>query len=491
MPLGEQTLNIGGMTCASCVGRVEKTLSRVPGVADVQVNLMTALATIHTQHEVAPDDLVAAVERAGYTASPVMPDMPGMDMSHPEPFWRVALGLALAVPITLPMLAAPFGVMIMLPGWVQAALASPVLLWLGAGITTAGLKSVRMLSPSMDALVAMGTWAAYLLSLGLLVNGAPDLYFDSAALVIALVLLGRYLESRARHQASIALRDLAKLRPERATRRRDGVDEDVDMAAVRVGDLVVVKPGAAVPVDGEVVEGHSDLDQSTLTGESLPVAVCVGAAVMAGAINLSGLLVVRTQKLGGETALGTLIRLVEAAQAAKPAVQRLADQISLYFVPAVFLIACGTLGFWLWEGVGFALAIVNAVSVLVIACPCALGLAAPAAVMAGLGAAARHGILIRDVAAFAQAGGIRSIVFDKTGTLTEGKPRLIAHHAVVGLADEAMLSLAAGLQAGSLHPLAIALMEAAAKPAPVCHDMQEYPGFGVGGTVAGRALKLG
>ncbi len=483
----DQTISVGGMTCAACVTRVEKVLAKVPGVSGADVNLMTGLATVHTREAVAPAALLAAVERAGYTAAVAKS---GGEALHVPPFWPVALALAFALPITLPMLLSPFGVP-MLPGWAQCILATPVQFWLGGRIAIDGVKSVRAGAPSMDALVALGTWAAFGLSFYGMLSGMTHLYFDSSALVIGLVLLGRFLEARARGQAGAALRDLAKLRPDTAIVRRDGADVEVPLAAVVVTDLVIVKPGARVPVDGVVEDGHSDLDEAALTGESLPVARGPGEKVMAGAVNLSGLLVVRAETVGEETALGRLIRLVEAAQARKPAVQQLADRISAWFVPAVMVLALATLGFWLWHGAGAEVAIVTAVSVLVIACPCALGLATPAAVMAGIGAAARQGILIRDTRALGKAGSIRTIVFDKTGTLTEGRPVLMAQQAVAGLDAEEMLRLAAALQAGSLHPLARAVLAAVQGEVQPCGDMQEFPGLGVGGTVNGRALRLG
>jgi len=480
----EQVLIVGGMTCAACVSRVEKVLKRVPGVSAAEVDLMTGQARVHYAGTVSTASLAEAITRAGYTAAAAPPP--------PEPFWPVGIALALSLPIALSMVVAAFGGP-MLPGWVQLALATPVLLWFGSGFVVRGWKSIRVGAPSMDALVAIGTWAAFLLSLFNLFGPMPDmasLYFDSAALVIALVLLGRFLEGRARRQAGAALRDLARLQPARVTRIAGDVVEEIDLIALRPGETFRVRPGERVAADGVIVEGHSEQDEAALTGESLPRDKAAGDAVLAGALNLSGLLLVRAEKIGAETALGRTVRLVEDAQGRKPAVQKLADRISAVFVPVVLVIALATLGGWLLHGASASEAIVNAVSVLVIACPCALGLATPAAIMAGTGAAARHGIVLRDPDVLATAHRVRTMVFDKTGTLTEGKPRLIACTPVATSIARDVLSIAAALQQGSLHPLARAVL-AKAPPGKAAEHMQEFPGRGVGGVVEGREFRLG
>jgi P-type Cu+ transporter len=482
--MSEQTVMVGGMTCAACVSRVEKVLRRVPGVEAAAVDLMTGRAVVRASDEVAYDALAAAISRAGYvpSAAPLPPD----------PVWPVCVALALSLPIAISMLGGMFGGK-MLPGWAQLALAAPVQLWFGSGFVARGWKSLRNLSPSMDALVAIGTWAAFLLSLtnmfGPMRDMAP-LYFDSAALVIALVMLGRLLEGRARLQAGAALRDLARLQPARVARVTGEGSEEVDLAALRVGDLVRIRPGERVPADGVVVEGRSEQDEAALTGESLPRAKGPGDAVLAGALNLSGLLTVRAEKIGAETALGRTVRLVEAAQGRKPPVQKLADRISAVFVPAVLAVALATLAGWLIEGARASTAIVDAVSVLVIACPCALGLATPAAIMAGAGAAARAGIVLRDPDALGVARHISTMVFDKTGTLTEGKPRLVACDPAPGVSRDEALRIAAALQSGSLHPLARAVLEAA-PGVEAAQDVTDFPGRGIGGRVEGRDYRLG
>jgi Cu+-exporting ATPase len=357
---------------------------------------------------------------------------------------------------------------------------------LGSRFVHAGIGSIRAGSASMDVLVALGSWAAFLLSLYDLRFGGP-LYFESAALVITLVLLGRYLESRARRETGAAIRALAALQPGEALVRRDGTEHKTALADLRVGDLVVARPGERVAVDGVLVEGSGALDASHLTGESLPLEVVPGAKVMAGAINLSALLVIRAEHVGAETILGQMIRLVEHAQANKPPIQKLADRISAVFVPVVLVIAALTYGGWLLAGASQGGAILNAVSVLVIACPCALGLATPAAVMAGTGVAARFGILIRDTDVLGHAGSVRTVVFDKTGTLTEGRPKLVE---TLGDAPDQVLAWAAALQSGSLHPLARAVL-AASGPVVPARDVRDLPGRGVTGWVGDDELRLG
>ena len=485
----EQVLIVGGMTCAACVSRVEKVLKRVPGVSAAEVDLMTGQARVQVASTVCMASLSEAITRAGYTSAAAPPPT--------APFWPVGIALAFSLPIAISMVVAALGGK-MLPGWVQLVLATPVLLWFGSGFVVRGWKSIRVGAPSMDALVAIGTWAAFLLSLYNLF-GPPSqmampemapLYFDSSALVIALVLFGRFLEGRARRQAGAALRDLARLQPARVTRIVGEVAEEIDLIVLRPGETFRVRPGERVAADGVIVEGHSEQDEAALTGESLPRDKAVGDSVLAGALNLSGLLSVRAEKIGAETALGRTVRLVEAAQGRKPAVQKLADRISAVFVPVVLVIALITLVGWMLHGASASVAIVNAVSVLVIACPCALGLATPAAIMAGTGAAARHGIVLRDPDVLATAHRIRTMVFDKTGTLTQGKPRLMSCTPVAASTKDDVLSIAAALQQGSLHPLARAVL-AVAPLGKAAAQMQEFPGRGVGGVVEGQEFRLG
>ncbi|MBA4110574.1 MAG: copper-translocating P-type ATPase [Leptothrix sp. (in: Bacteria)] len=501
MPLHEWTMSIEGMSCASCVGRVERALSKVPGVTSAQVNLATEMATVQaSQDNVDLPALLAAVEKAGYTAHPVMPEAaPATPAPQPwaPDWWPIAVAAALSVPLVLPMIGMLLGQQWMLNGWLQLALATPVQFWLGGRFYIAGWKALRAGSGNMDLLVALGTSAGYGLSLYMLLrhggHDMPHLYFEASAVVITLVMLGKWLEARAKHQTTEAIRALNALRPDTARVRRGGQDLELPVAQVRVNDAVVIRPGERVPVDGEVTEGSSEVDESLITGESLPVAKHEGNRVTGGSVNGQGLLMVRTTAVGAESTLSRIVRLVESAQARKAPIQRLVDQVSAVFVPVVIGIAVITLLAWglstgEWEG-----AILNAVAVLVIACPCALGLATPTAIMAGTGVAARHGILIKDAEALEVAHAVKLVAFDKTGTLTEGKPRLVAWEAASGSPAE-LLADSAAIQAGSEHPLAHAVLQAAQEEGVgvlAAHEVRALAGRGVAALVGGRDLRLG
>ena len=516
--VGEQrvSLEIDGMTCASCVARVEKALKQVPGVTSAQVNLATETAEVKlTQRNGGADALFAAVERAGYTARAHSDaDVAGVAVSHAgNEWWPVAFAAVLSAPLLLPMLGALFGRHAMLNGWWQFALATPVQFWLGARFYRAGWKALKARTGNMDLLVALGTSAAYGLSVYQLLRIGPDglahLYFEASAVVITLVLLGKWLEMRAKRQTTEAIRALNALKPELARVRREGRDIELPIAKVRVDDSVVVRPGERVRVDGVVLEGASEVDESLITGESLPVAKHEGDRVTGGAVNGEGLLLVKTTAVGAESTLARIVRMVESAQAEKAPVQRLVDRVSSIFVPVVIGIAFITLLGWGLASGNWETAILNAVAVLVIACPCALGLATPTAIMAGTGVAARHGILIKDAGALELAHDVKVVAFDKTGTLTEGKPRLIEAHAVDG--DTArLLAASAAIQAGSEHPLARAVLDAArdaaidaaietplragsAAPvaAPVASEVRAVAGRGVAALVDQRELRLG
>ncbi|MCW3149682.1 heavy metal translocating P-type ATPase [Stutzerimonas stutzeri] len=500
VPLQSVELTIEGMTCASCVGRVERALLKVPGVRSAAVNLASERARVEVLGTLEPAVLIQAVEAAGYHARAVTAAQPAGDNAErrlQRERWAVLIALLLAGPLVIPMFAELFGQHWMLPAWMQFLLATPVQFVLGARFYVAGWKAVRAGAGNMDLLVALGTSAGYGLSLyqwwATPAGQMPHLYFEASAVVIALVLLGKYLESRAKRQTSAAIRALEALRPERATRIVDGREEDVALAALRLDDIVLVKPGERFPVDGEVLEGESQADEALISGESLPVAKQAGDRITGGAINGEGRLLVRTTAIGGETVLARIIRLVEDAQAAKAPIQKLVDKVSQVFVPAVLLIAVLTLIGWLLAGAPLETALINAVAVLVIACPCALGLATPAAIMAGTGVAARHGILIKDAEALEVAHAVTAVAFDKTGTLTSGKPQIIHLHAVDG--DEAALLRRAGaLQRGSEHPLAHAVLERCAALGIELSDVersQALSGRGIAGNLDGRQLALG
>ncbi len=502
VPAHSLELDVGGMTCASCSGRVEKALSKVPGVERVSVNLANERAHVELLGHVDPARLIDAVNQAGYSASLHQANDPQAVQDDQQKRlqrerWALVLAIVLALPLVLPMLLMPLGIHWMLPAWAQFVLATPVQFVLGARFYRAAWKAVKAGAGNMDLLVALGTSAGYGLSLyewAIAAPGTtPHLYFEASAVVIALVLLGKYLESRAKRQTASAIRALEALRPERALRVVDGQEQDVAISDLRLNDLVLVKPGERFPVDGEVVEGQSHADEALISGESLPVPKQPGDKVTGGAINGEGRLVIKTLALGTETVLARIIRLVEDAQAGKAPIQKLVDKVSQVFVPVVLLIALATLlGWWLY-GAPIETALINAVAVLVIACPCALGLATPTAIMAGTGVAARFGILIKDAEALERAHEVSAVVFDKTGTLTSGTPQIAHLEALDG--DEAHLLQAAGaLQRGSEHPLAKAVLDACAARqlnVPDVADSQSLTGRGIAGTLEGRRLALG
>jgi Cu+-exporting ATPase len=493
-------LPISGMTCASCAGRVERALNKVPGVKTVSVNLANEHAHIETNGEPDSATLIAAVTKAGYGATVAQDPALTADQQHKRlsrERWALIFAIALALPLILPMLLQPLGVHWMLPAWIQFALATPVQFILGARFYVAAWKAVRAGAGNMDLLVALGTSAGYGLSvyqwMSTPAGSMPHLYFEASAVVIALVLLGKYLESRAKRQTASAIRALEALRPERALQVIDGQEFDVAISALYLGDLVLVKPGERFPVDGEVIEGQSHADEALISGESLPVPKQVGDKVTGGAINGEGRLLVKTTALGTETVLARIIRLVEDAQAGKAPIQKLVDRVSQVFVPTVLVIAFLTLGGWLVAGASLETALINAVAVLVIACPCSLGLATPTAIMAGTGVAARYGILIKDAEALERAHEVTTVVFDKTGTLTSGTPQ-IAHLSAKGGNEEQVLEWAGALQRGSEHPLAKAVLDACREwrlNPPNVENSHSMTGIGIAGTLDGRELALG
>jgi Cu+-exporting ATPase len=497
--VAEQTLRlqIDGMTCASCAGRVEKALRQVAGVTDAQVNLATETAQVRVAaRDGAADALIAAVEKAGYQAR-VAADGATAPSSSRAQGTALVLSAILSLPLVLPMAGALFGVDWMLNGWLQWALATPVQFVFGARFYRAGWAALRARTGNMDLLVALGTSAAYGLSVyQLLSHGAhamAHLYFEASAAVVTLVLLGKWLETRAKRRTTQAIQALNALRPDVARVRRNGVDSEVPVSSVKPGDVVIVRPGERVAVDGLVLEGASEVDESLITGESLPVAKREGDSVTGGSVNAQGLLIVRTTAVGAESTLARIVRLVESAQAKKAPVQRLVDRVSAVFVPVVIGIALLTLLGWGFGTGRWEAALLNAVAVLVIACPCALGLATPTAVMAGTGAAARRGILIQDAEALELAHGVTVVAFDKTGTLTQGKPELVACEALDGDA-RSLLSLSAAVQAQSEHPLGRAVMAAARRQGidvPAAMDIRAVAGRGMTAMVAQRQLALG
>lgn len=496
-------IGIGGMTCASCVARVEKALKKVPGVQDATVNLATESARIvFTPGEQMEARLRRAVRDAGYEPRAADAAVTAQDASAWAGFGPVAMGLALSAPLVIPMLGDLLGKHWMLPALWQFLLATPVQFILGAHFYKAGWHALKAFTGNMDLLVSIGTTAGWALSMWLWLTAEPGamvhLYFEGSALVITLVMLGKWLEMRAKRQTTSAIRALHALRPDVAHLIGPEGEVDVPIAEVLVGDRLVVKPGERFPVDGTLLEGHTQVDESMLTGEPLPVEKHAGTepapTLTGGSINGEGRIVMQVRAVGNETVLSRIIRLVEDAQAAKAPIQRMVDQVSAVFVPVVLVIALITLLSWWLTGHSFEQSLIYAVAVLVIACPCALGLATPVAIMAGTGVAAQHGILIKDAQALELAHKVDVVAFDKTGTLTVGRPRLSALHPAPGMSEDEVLAIAASLQSGSEHPLARAVISRAQEEglhfeAP--DNVRAVAGRGTEGEVGVRSFLIG
>ncbi len=501
VPAQTERLQLEGMTCATCAQRIEKVLRRQPGVVSAQVNFASEVATVaHTAAVITPERLIKAVLSAGFGAELAPSDSAAeQERAHAErtnarrELALLGLSVVLTMPLVAPMLLLPFGVSWMLPAWVQLILATPVQFLVGARFYRGAWGALKARTGNMDLLVALGTSAAFGLSIALLRHPGAHVYFEASAAVITLVLLGKAMEARAKRSTTAAIRALMALRPETARVLLDGREVEVAADAVGRGQIVVVKPGERVPVDGVIVKGDSQLDESLLTGESMPVVRAVDESVTGGSINGAGLLHVEATAVGADSLLSRIVALVENAQATKAPIQKLVDQISAVFVPLVVLIAVATFVGWLIAGAALTTAVIYAVSVLVIACPCALGLATPAALMVGTGAAARAGILIKDAEALERAHRVDVVVFDKTGTLTEGRPEV--REVVASDGDEhALLTLTAAAQSGSEHPLGAAVVRRAAElgsTLPVLESFEAVPGKGLHANVAGRELLVG
>lgn len=500
-------IGIGGMTCASCVARVERAIAKLPEVEAVSVNLATESARVTWKStDASPVSAQAqqarlrrAVRDAGYEplAAEHLAQAPAGAWAG---FGPVAIGLVLSAPLVLPMLGDALGKHWMLPALWQFLLATPVQFMLGARFYKAGWHALLAGSGNMDLLVAIGTTAGWLLSMWLWLTAPAGqmvhLYFEGSAVVITLVLLGKWLEARAKRQTTDAIRALHALRPAKARVITPDGEVEIPIEELLVGDRLVVLPGERFAADGVVQEGQTQVDEAILTGEPLPVHKAVGARVTGGSINGEGRVLVVVSATGTATVLANIIRLVEDAQAAKAPIQRLVDQVSAVFVPVVLVLALITLSAWWLTGHSLEVSLIHSVAVLVIACPCALGLATPAAIMAGTGVAAKHGILIKDAQALEVAHKVDTVAFDKTGTLTVGQPRLLSLTSVNSGdgGDTTLLLLAASLQSGSEHPLAHAVVQAAQSQglqwqAP--DEVKAVPGFGSEGQVQGRALLLG
>ena len=509
----EADLAIEGMTCAACVTRVEKALNKVDGVT-ASVSLATERAHVTAPAGVDDQALIEAVRKAGYDAQPAA-DAPLDDSDAvAQAAARLRTRLIWAVVLTVPVLLVSMIPPLQFPGWqwFSLALATPVVWWCGWTFHRGAWQALRHGGFSMDSLVSLGSGVAWAWStvavlflgageIGMTMHmslmpaegGAAEVYFEVAAGIVALVLLGRWLEARARRTAGQAIRTLLALAPDHATVLRDGAEVEVPVAEVAVGDLVVVRPGDRIAVDGDVEEGRSAVDRALLTGESVPVEVGPGDAVEGGALNAGGRIVIRATRVGSETAVHRVAALVEAAQQGKAPVQRLADRVAAVFVPVVMLIALGTLIGWLATGHAAGEAMTAAVAVLVISCPCALGLATPAALMVGTGRGAELGILIRGPEVLESTRRASVAVLDKTGTLTEGVMKVAGVHPADGYDAARVLALAGAVEAGSEHPIGRAIAEAASERAVLAPagDFTARAGIGVTAVVDGHAVSVG
>ncbi|MDH5544183.1 MAG: heavy metal translocating P-type ATPase [Gammaproteobacteria bacterium] len=499
VPTRQVQLAIDGMTCAACAARIEKVLNRIPGV-EATVNFATEQATVHYMPLVSVEEIIAGVQRAGYQAFVREDDTQQADKERKEADAKKEFRLFIASAV----LTAPFmlQMVFMFVGtahelfspWWQMALATPVQFWIGKRFYVGAWHSLRGGSANMDVLVALGTSMAYLFSAVVTIAGIHEhVYFEASAAIITLILLGKILESRAKRKTSAAIEALIKLQPKTARLLRDGEIVEVNVSDIVIGDVFVVRAGENVPVDGEVIDGSSSINESMLTGESMPVSKQSGDHVFAGTMNQQGQLQCRAIGVGKHTQLAGIIRLVEQAQGSKAPIQRLADQIAAVFVPVV--VAVAVLTFILnWAIVGeFTQALINAVAVLVIACPCALGLATPTAIMVGTGRGAQVGVLVKNAQALELAEHVNTVIVDKTGTLTEGKPRVTDIWASPTSSPDSVLSIAAALEQGSEHPLARAVL-AYAKDKSIAvervENFQAHAGVGVSGEVAGEQYWL-
>jgi len=497
-------LAIEGMTCSACSTRLEKVLSKLDGVDGASVNLATSNARVSvTSGTLSVSDLIVAVERAGFTGRAIETSSEALQQAARRAADRARLELIIligAALFTLPFIV-QMGLMwtqlqpSTLPALWQFALATPVQFIAGARFYLPAWRALKAGAGNMDLLVVLGTSAAWGLStyLVLFSPDSSDYYFEASSSVITLVLLGRHLEDRAKQNTTTAIRSLVALRPQTAQIIREGGEVEVPASLVAVGEVVVVRPGEHLPVDGIITDGDTQIDESLITGESLPVERSIGDTVTGGSINGSGMIRVKVTAVGAESVLNRIIRAVEEAQASKAPVQHLVDRISALFVPAVIVIAIGAyLYSFLLLSSSQAEAIISAVTVLVVACPCALGLATPTAIMVGTGVAAQWGILIRDAESLEQAHKTTTVIFDKTGTLTAGQPNVVTVHPL-DMEEDELLALTAAAQQGSEHPLARAVLNRVRKTTPLAplSDFSAIPGRGIRATVDNRQVVTG
>jgi len=472
-------LPVTGMTCAACARTIERTLGKTPGVERASVNLATATATVeYDPARVRPGDFVGAIEGLGYG---VPQEAPKQGSEEPALLRRLVVAVALAIPVMA------LGMAHRLP-WVQLVLTVPVIFYAGAPFYVAAWKAIIHRSANMNTLISLGTGAAFLYSLVQTVGGHHDVYYEAAAVIVALILLGRTLEARARGRASEAIRRLIDLQPRVARVVRDGQEIETPVEQVRAGDVIAVRPGERIPVDGVIRDGEAALDESMLTGESLPVDKHAGDPVYGGTLNRSGAIRFAATKVGRGAVLQQMIELVKQAQGSRAPVARLADVVSGYFTVGVLIAAAITFGVWLFFA-PFATAMVNAVAVLIIACPCALGLATPVAIMVGTGRGAERGILIKGGEALEMAHRIDTVILDKTGTITQGRPQVVRVNG-----DDELLRLAASAERHSEHPLGKAIVEAARERGLAMEEPERWTsetGMGVRARIGGREIAIG
>ncbi|MBP0483172.1 heavy metal translocating P-type ATPase [Sagittula salina] len=503
-------LDIEGMSCASCAGRVERALLSVPGVLSASVNLASNTAEVQSlAGSTDPRDLAQKVADAGYKATPIDDDAPARD-PHAEEQARLKRDLILAGALTLPVFLGEMGGHLFPPlhHWLtmtlgqttwwalQFVLTTLVLAGPGHRFYRIGLPLLFKGTPDMNSLVALGTFAAWAYSTmalflpALLPDTAVAVYFEAAAVIVTLILLGRFLEARAKGRTGAAIRHLVGLRPDTAQVRRGEGFVETPLREVQPGDILMARPGERIAVDGILVTGRSFVDESMLTGEAAPVEKTGGAALTAGTVNGNGTLTYRAEAVGRDTVLARIIAMVEQAQSAKLPIQALADRVVLYFVPAVLAVAALTTLVWLVFGPGLTFALVAGVSVLIIACPCAMGLATPVSIMVGTGRAAEMGVLFRKGEALQRLDAVRLVAFDKTGTLTEGRPELTRTHVLPGFTENEVLRLVAAAERGSEHPIAQAVLRAA-PDAPQPTSVEALPGHGLSAKVDGRRVLVG
>lgn len=502
--LQTQELKIDGMTCAACSGRIERVLKKMDGVEEVNVNLTTSIATIKYRETVLSiDQIIARIVKLGFEAAPFMENEEDDGGKKELRNLKISLTISaiLTAPLLLGMILSWFGVHIRLlhQPWLQLLLATPVQFGIGWRFYKHGFLAIRAKSPNMDVLIALGTSAAYFFSLYNVLTGRAGhgsmegLYFESAMTIITLILLGKYLEARAKRKTSDAIQKLIDLQPQTARLWIDGCEKVVPLSEVKAGDIILVRPGEKIPVDGMIVSGAVSVDESMLTGESLPNDKKAGDNVFCASVNLSGSCRIQAKRIGRETTLSQIIKLVRSAQGAKAPIQKLADKVSAVFVPAILIIALITFLGWLIAAGSFETALLNAVSVLVIACPCSLGLATPTAIMVGTGLGAEHGILIKGGEYLETAHKINTVILDKTGTITKGHPTvtdLIGNH----VTRDVLLTQIAAVETESEHPLARAICDFAKeqdRTLPQATDFLSMTGMGVSGKIDGKTWYIG